>query len=67
VRPYLEKNPSQKKGLVEWLKAKALSSSPSTTKKRIWELDIVIKIQSKISTNKLGVVMHAVILATWEV
>jgi hypothetical protein len=27
------KNPSQKIGLVEWLKVKALSSSPSTTKK----------------------------------
>jgi hypothetical protein len=29
------KNPSQKLGLVEWLKVKALSSSPSTTKKRV--------------------------------
>jgi ribosomal protein S21 len=34
VRPYLEKNPSQKKGLAEWLKAKALSSNPSTEKKK---------------------------------
>jgi hypothetical protein len=32
VRPYL-KNPITKKGLVEWLKVKALSSSPSTKKK----------------------------------
>jgi hypothetical protein len=31
VRPYLEKA-HHKKGLVEWLKVKALSSSPSTTK-----------------------------------
>jgi hypothetical protein len=31
------KNPSQKKkkGLVEWLKVKALSSNPSTAKKKI--------------------------------
>jgi hypothetical protein len=33
VRPYL-KNPITKKGLVEWLKVKALSSSPSTSKKK---------------------------------
>jgi hypothetical protein len=33
MRPYLEKNPSQKV-LMEWLKAKALSSNPSTTKKK---------------------------------
>jgi hypothetical protein len=32
TRPYLEK-PFTKIGLVEWLKVKALSSSPSTTKK----------------------------------
>jgi hypothetical protein len=30
----MSKNPSQKKGLVEWLKVKALSSSPSTAKKK---------------------------------
>jgi hypothetical protein len=37
MRPYL-KNIHHKKGwgeLVEWLKVKALGSSPSTTKKRI--------------------------------
>jgi hypothetical protein len=33
VRPYLEK-PFTKIGLVEWLKVKALSSSPSTAKKQ---------------------------------
>jgi hypothetical protein len=33
MRPYLEK-PFIKIGLVEWLKVKALSSSPSTTKKK---------------------------------
>jgi hypothetical protein len=33
VRPYLEKS-FTKVGLVEWLKVKALSSSPSTTKKK---------------------------------
>jgi hypothetical protein len=32
VRPYLE-NTLHQKGLVEWLKVKALSSSPSTAKK----------------------------------
>jgi hypothetical protein len=32
MRPYL-KNTLHKKKLVEWLKVKALSSSPSTTKK----------------------------------
>jgi hypothetical protein len=34
MRSYLEKYPSQK-GLAEWLKVKALSSSPSTTKKKL--------------------------------
>jgi hypothetical protein len=33
VRPYLEK-PFIKIRLVEWLEVKALSSSPSTTKKK---------------------------------
>jgi hypothetical protein len=33
VRPYLEK-PFTKIGLVEWLKMKTLSSSPSTEKKK---------------------------------
>jgi hypothetical protein len=33
MRPYLEKN-LHKKGMVEWLKVKALSSSPSTGKKK---------------------------------
>jgi hypothetical protein len=33
TRPYLQK-PFTKIGLVEWLKVKALSSSPSTTKKK---------------------------------
>jgi hypothetical protein len=33
MRPYLEKS-FTKIGLVEWLKVKALSSSPSTTKKK---------------------------------
>jgi hypothetical protein len=33
ARPYLEK-PFTKIGLVEWLKVKALSSSPSTAKKQ---------------------------------
>jgi hypothetical protein len=34
MRPYLEKNPTQKIGLVEWLKVKALISNPSTEKKK---------------------------------
>jgi hypothetical protein len=34
MRPYLEK-PFTKIGLVEWLKVKALSSSPSTTPKKL--------------------------------
>jgi hypothetical protein len=33
VRPYVEK-PFTKIGLVEWLKVKALSSSPSTAKQK---------------------------------
>jgi hypothetical protein len=33
LRPYLKK-PFTKIGLVEWLKVKALSSSPSTTKEK---------------------------------
>jgi hypothetical protein len=35
VRPYLEK-PSTKIGLVEWLKVKALSSSPNTARKTLF-------------------------------
>jgi hypothetical protein len=39
LRPYLEK-PFTKIGLVEWLKVKALSSNPSTTKKKwYWGLN----------------------------
>jgi hypothetical protein len=33
VRPYLQ-NPYHEKGLVEWLKVKALSSNSSTSKKK---------------------------------
>jgi hypothetical protein len=33
MRPYLEKT-LHKKGLVEWFKVNALSSNPSTTKKK---------------------------------
>jgi hypothetical protein len=33
MRPYLEK-PFTKKEVVEWLKVKAMSSSPSTSKKK---------------------------------
>jgi hypothetical protein len=33
-KPYPKKTLSQKTGLVEWLKVKALSLSPSTTKKK---------------------------------
>jgi hypothetical protein len=33
MRPYLEKPFTKKIGPVEWLTVKALSSSPSTTKK----------------------------------
>jgi hypothetical protein len=32
MRPYLKKTYQKKIGLVEWLKVKALSSSPSTAK-----------------------------------
>jgi hypothetical protein len=39
TRPYLKKT-FTKIGLVEWLKVKALSSSPSTTKKKITFLSI---------------------------
>jgi hypothetical protein len=41
VRPYLEKNLSQKIGLVGWLKVKAMSSSPSTVEKKKKEFGIV--------------------------
>jgi hypothetical protein len=38
MRPYLEK-PFTKIGLVEWLKVKALSSSPSTAKQnKKWQM-----------------------------
>jgi hypothetical protein len=36
MRPYLKKQPFTKIGLVEWLKVKALSSSPSTAKKKLF-------------------------------
>jgi hypothetical protein len=35
VRPHLKKSYHKKIGLVDWLKVKALSSSPSTSKKKI--------------------------------
>jgi hypothetical protein len=34
LRDTISRNPSQKKGLMEWLKVKALSSSPSTTREK---------------------------------
>jgi hypothetical protein len=34
------KNPNTKKGLVEWLKVKALSSNPSTAKKKSQRMSI---------------------------
>jgi hypothetical protein len=39
MRPYLEK-PFTKIGLVEWLKVKVLSSSPSNAKKKVSELHL---------------------------
>jgi hypothetical protein len=37
VRPYIEKiHYTHKKGLVEWFKVKALSSSPSSVKKNVY-------------------------------
>jgi hypothetical protein len=39
MRLYLEK-PHHKKVLVEWLKVKALSSSPSTAKKKRLQLQL---------------------------
>jgi hypothetical protein len=41
MRPYLKK-PFTKIGLAEWLKVKALSSSPSTTKTTPQNLDSLI-------------------------
>jgi hypothetical protein len=45
MRPYLEKSPTQKKGLVEWLEVSALSSNPSitttTTKRKKIEIRII--------------------------
>jgi hypothetical protein len=34
ARPYLKKKKNCKKGLVEWLKVKALSANPSITKRK---------------------------------
>jgi hypothetical protein len=39
MRPHLEK-PFTKIGLLEWLKVKALNSSPSTTKKKKKDIKI---------------------------
>jgi hypothetical protein len=50
VRPYLEK-PFTKIGLVEWLKVKALSSSPSTTKKQNMALGVYLSGRMLILTN----------------
>jgi hypothetical protein len=36
MRPYLE-DTHHKNGLVEWLKVKALSSNPSTAKRKSWK------------------------------
>jgi hypothetical protein len=36
IHETLSQKPITKTGLVEWLKVEALSSSPSTTKKKEW-------------------------------
>jgi hypothetical protein len=40
ARPYLKKK-NHKKGLVEWLKVQALSSNPSTEKKKFQCIGVV--------------------------
>jgi hypothetical protein len=47
MRPYLEK-PFTKIGLMEWLKVKVLSSSPSTSKKKMSEGGREGKLKKKI-------------------
>jgi hypothetical protein len=42
MRPYLEK-PFTKIGLVKWLEVKALSSSPSTAKKKKKKLSLPLR------------------------
>jgi hypothetical protein len=46
MRPYLKKA-FTKTGPVEWLKVKALSSSPSTAKKKKKKIDIVKLMKTK--------------------
>jgi hypothetical protein len=50
MRPYLKK-PFIKKGLVEWLKVKALNSSPSTVPKKNNNV-IYTQINNKQNTDK---------------
>jgi hypothetical protein len=64
-RPYIEK-PFTKIGLVEWVKAKALSSSPSTTKKKKTKFEVslgcIVKPclqKKKKKATKPGVVVHS--------
>jgi hypothetical protein len=51
MRPYLKKT-HHKKRMVEWLKAQALSSNPSTKKKK-WERSLLQLRDQRISSHLL--------------
>jgi hypothetical protein len=53
MRPYL-KNTHHKKGLVEWLKVKALSSNPSTSRKKK-EIKKKLKIPARVFRSSVYV------------
>jgi hypothetical protein len=57
-RPYIEK-PLTKIELVEWLNVKALSSSPSTAKKKNLSMTVKIMFTSQIIIGKHRFIKHS--------
>jgi hypothetical protein len=57
LRPYLEKTLSQKIGLLEWLKVKALSSSPSTSNE-LFNLKIQVLFTAPVGLQHAPDIVH---------
>jgi hypothetical protein len=53
-RDPISKNPSQKTGLLEWLKVKVLSSSPGTTKKERKKVTTILIPEEPVQVIQMG-------------